>query len=63
MPILVDGNNLLHRLPRGSRSRADVRRLVLGAIRHERMAVVVVFDGPPPAGSPEVESLGSATVV
>ncbi len=27
------------------------------------MAVVVVFDGPPPAGSPAAESLGSVTVV
>jgi len=63
MPIFVDGNNLLYRLPAGSRSRADVRRMVLEATRHERMAVVVVFDGPPPAGSPSEESLGSVTVV
>jgi len=63
MPILVDGNNLLHRLPRGSRSRVEVRRLILEAVRNERMAVVVVFDGPPPAGSPQEESLGSATIV
>lgn len=63
MPILVDGNNLLHRLPGPGRSRAAVRRLVLEVSRHERMAVVVVFDGPPPSGSPGEESLGSVTVV
>ena len=63
MPILVDGNNLLHRLPGPSRSRAEVRRLVLETTRHERIAIMVVFDGPPPAGSPSEESLGSVKVV
>ncbi len=63
MPIIVDGNNLLHRLPTTSRSRAEVRRLVLETTRHERIAIVVVFDGPPPAGSPSEESLGSVKVV
>ena len=63
MPIIVDGNNLLHRLPTTSRSRAEVRRLVLETTRHERIAIVVVFDGPPPTGSPSEESLGSVTVV
>ena len=63
MPIIVDGNNLLHRLPTSSRSRAEVRRHVLDSTRHERIAIVVVFDGPPPAGSPSEESLGSVTVV
>ncbi len=62
MPLLLDGNNLLHRLPRSSRSRSEVRRLVLEATRHERMAVVVVFDGPPPTGSPAEEALGAVTV-
>lgn len=61
MPILIDGNNLLHRL--GDRSRASVRRRVLDATRHERMSLAVVFDGPPPAGSPARESLGAVTVV
>ena len=36
---------------------------MLKAYRHDRMAVVVVFDGPPPSGSPGEESLGSVTVV
>ena len=63
MPIIVDGNNLLHRLPTTSRPRAEVRRLVLETTRHERIAIVVVFDGPPPTGSPSEESLGSVTVV
>lgn len=63
MPLLVDGNNLLHRLPKASRTRSAVRALVLDATRHERKLVVVVFDGPPPAGSPEREALGPVTVV
>jgi len=63
MPLLVDGNNLLHRLPKPSRTRSAVRALVLDATRHERMSVVVVFDGPPPSGSPEREALGRVTVV
>ena len=62
MPLLIDGNNLLHSLPRSERSRADVRHLVLEAVRHERIQVTVVFDGPPPDGSPKVEHLGRVTV-
>ena len=62
MPLLIDGNNLLHSLPPSERSRADVRHLVLEAVRHERLQVTVVFDGPPPDGSPEVEHLGRVTV-
>ena len=63
MPLLLDGNNLVHRLPGSTRSRTEVRRLVLEATRHERLAVVVVFDGPPPPGSPLEEALGSVTVL
>ncbi len=63
MPILLDGNNLLHRMPKSQRSRADVRSQVLDATRHETMSVTVVFDGPPPAGAPLRESLGRVTVV
>jgi hypothetical protein len=62
MPLLIDGNNLLHSLPRSQRSRADVRQLVLETVRHERFQVTVVFDGPPPDGSPKVEHLGRVTV-
>lgn len=63
MPILIDGNNLLHSLPRRQASRADVRRMVLDACRRERMRVTVVFDGPPPAGAPSRELLGTVTIV
>lgn len=63
MPILLDGNNLLHRLPATDRSRSSVRKLVLDATRHERMSVVVVFDGPPPTGTPKDEPLGRVVVV
>jgi hypothetical protein len=63
MPILIDGNNLLHRLPRSDRSRERVRRLVLNTCRRERVQVTVVFDGPPPQGAPGRENLGPVTVV
>jgi predicted RNA-binding protein with PIN domain len=63
MPILIDGNNLLHSLPHEQARRSDVRRLVLDACRRERMRVTVVFDGPPPPGAPSRELLGSVTVV
>jgi uncharacterized protein YaiI (UPF0178 family) len=63
MPILIDGNNLLHRLPKEQRSRADVRKQVLEITRRETLSVIVVFDGPPPTGAPARESLGKATVV
>ncbi len=63
MPIVIDGNNLLHRLPAADRSRTAVRREVLDATRHETISVTVVFDGPPPQGAPARESLGTVTVV
>ncbi len=63
MPVLIDGNNLLHQLETKNASRTDVRRAVLDACRHERMRVTVVFDGPPPAGTPTRELLGSVTVL
>jgi len=62
MPIAVDGNNLLHHLPPSQRTRAEVRRRALEIVRNETVQVVVVFDGPPPQGSPETEHLGRVTV-
>lgn len=62
MPVLVDGNNLLHRLPPGRRSRDEVRRLTLELVRRERLRVTVVFDGPPPPGTPPGERLGRASI-
>ncbi len=63
MPILIDGNNLLHRLPEEKRSRSDVRKLVLEQVRGERISVTVVFDGSPPPGVPKTERLGTVTIV
>jgi uncharacterized protein YaiI (UPF0178 family) len=40
-----------------------VRKLVLEVTRRERMSVTVVFDGPPPPGSPEKETLGAVGVI
>jgi predicted RNA-binding protein with PIN domain len=57
---LVDGNNLLGRHG-GSRDElvAELARLA----RDKRKRVTVVFDGPPEAGRPKVQSLGDVTVV
>jgi hypothetical protein len=63
MPILVDGNNLLHRLPPGQQSRSAVRQLTLDLVRRESVHVSLVFDGPPPPGTPARESLGRLTIV
>jgi hypothetical protein len=62
MPVVIDGNNLLHNLPGRARSRRDVRRQALDAVRREGLSITVVFDGPPPQGSPAIEHLGRVTV-
>ena len=62
MPVIIDGNNLLHSLPRAERSRRDVRRKALDAVRREGIQLTVVFDGPPPKGSPPIEHLGRVNV-
>jgi len=62
MPLIIDGNNLLHSLPREKRDRSEVRRQVLETVRRQRVRVTVVFDGPPPSGTPELEHLGGVTV-
>lgn len=62
MPVLVDGNNVLHRLAAGERSRHGLRRRILQAVRGQRMRVEVIFDGPPPEGVPGVERLGAVSV-
>ncbi len=63
MPIVIDGNNLLHSLPPDQRSRAAVRQTVLEQSRREKISVTVVFDGPPPDGTPSAEHLGSVTIL
>jgi len=62
MPIIIDGNNLLHSLPSDQRQRRSVRCQALEAVRREGMKLTVVFDGPPPSGSPEIEHLGQVSV-
>ncbi len=61
MPVVIDGNNLLHATV-GARDRGDVRRQALESVRNEGMDLTVVFDGPPPSGSPVLEHLGRVTV-
>ncbi len=62
MPILIDGNNLLHRLPRGARDREGVRRLILEQTRGERVSVLILFDGFAGPGAPPREYLGQVTL-
>ena len=62
MPVIVDGNNLLHSLPSHQRDRASVRHEALDTARHEEMSLTVVFDGPPPSGSSDTEHLGRVTI-
>ena len=63
MPVLIDGNNLMHTLPSPKRSREAVRQMALDLVRHERTRITLVFDGPPPAGAPKEERLGTLTVI
>ena len=63
MPILIDGNNLLHSLPSHLRTRGAVRQQVLDHSRREKISVTIVFDGPPPGGTPASEHLGNVTIV
>jgi hypothetical protein len=58
MPVIIDGNNLLHSLPGHEQNRDSVRRRALDAVRQGGMSLTVVFDGPPSAGSPDPEHLG-----
>ena len=62
MPVIIDGNNLLHSLPSRERNRDSVRRRALDTVRHRGMSLTVVFDGPPPPGSPDPEHLGRLTI-
>jgi len=54
VPWLLDGNNLV----RGG-DREEVRRAALAVARHERVRIVVFFDGAPPMGVGRTESLGA----
>ena len=62
MPVIIDGNNLLHSLPSREQNRDSVRRRALDIVRHGGMSLTVVFDGPPPVGSPDPEHLGQLTI-
>jgi hypothetical protein len=57
MPWVIDGNNLA----RGG-DRERVRRAALALARAERVSIVVFFDGAPPPGVGDRESLGSVEV-
>ena len=62
MPVIIDGNNLLHSLPGSEQNRASVRRRALDTVREGGMSLTVVFDGPPPEGSANPEHLGRLTI-
>lgn len=63
MPILIDGNNLMFSLPQRDQSREAVRRLVLELTRHERISVILLFDGPAPEYTGPREHLGSVEIL
>lgn len=62
MPVIIDGNNLLHSLPSQEQNRDSVRRRALDSVRDGGMSLTLVFDGPPPVGSPDPEHLGRLTI-
>jgi len=62
MPVIIDGNNLLHSLPSQEQNRHSVRRRALDSVRDGGMSLTLVFDGPPPVGSPDPEHLGRLTI-
>ncbi len=57
MPWLLDGNNLAQ-----GGDREAVRRAALAVARHERVRILVIFDGVPPAGVAASEKLGGVEV-
>lgn len=61
MPVVIDGNNFMYGST-GSGGRGDLRRKALEAVRNEGFELTVVFDGPPPEGTPPIEHLGRVTV-
>jgi len=62
MPVIIDGNNFLHSLPSPEQNRDSVRRRALDVVRDGGMSLTLVFDGPPPVGSPDPEHLGRLTI-
>ncbi len=58
---LVDGNNLMGRL--GGGTREGLISELCEVARRRRRKLAVVFDGPPAAGRPKVQTLGDVTVV
>ena len=63
MPVIIDGNNFLHSLPSQEQNRDSVRRRALDTVRQGGLSLTVVFDGPPPGGSPDPEHLGRLTIL
>ena len=61
MAEIVDGNNLIGRL--GGGTREGLVSELCEVARRKRKRLTVVFDGPPDAGRPKVQSFGDVTVV
>ncbi len=61
MADLVDGNNLIGRLGGGTRDGLVTE--LCEVARRRRKKLTVVFDGPPDAGRPKVQSFGDVQVV
>ena len=67
MPYLVDGNNLIGAIPiidiRDSSAREKLSHLLSQYQKKKGNSIVVVYDGPPPAGSPSELHLGRLRIV
>ncbi|MGE5346785.1 MAG: NYN domain-containing protein, partial [Acidithiobacillales bacterium] len=61
MADLVDGNNVMGRF--GGGNRQGLVAELCEVARRKRKKLTVVFDGPPEAGRPKVQSFGDVTVV
>ena len=61
MADLVDGNNLIGRLGGGKRDGLVTE--LCEVARRKRKKLTVVFDGPPEAGRPKVQTFGDVQVV
>ena len=67
MPYLIDGNNLIGAIPiidiRDSEAREKLSQLLFRYQKTKRNSIVVVYDGPPPDGSPSELYMGRTRII
>ena len=62
MPVIIDGNNLLHSLPSGEQNRDSVRRRALDTVRHGGMMLAPGGPRIKHQNYPDPEHLGRLTI-